>query len=306
MAPGNDSSHPHRGPRARGRGVALPPRRPGVRPGGLAHRRRHAVPGRSRSRPPRCRRGRAPGRRSARSRSSWCTPRRPRSRSGSSARSPARACSKQRRHRRHALLVAAAAVLLVAAGIGGGWMVWRLRGRPGTDSPLLEDFGAGIRIASAARVGVSSRAVPEDEIEVPLDRPSPAGAGGARRQPGPPARPRALRRGRARARAGRWTAATSSRRSSTRGRSRRRSPGSSGRSSRASARRRPARPSSGATFPSSSPSATTAGWSRSGSTSPACATARCAAASQRALEGWRFDTFPGQRPTVSLAFRIGQ
>ena len=43
---------------------------------------------------------------------------------------------------------------------------------------LLEDFGAGIRIASAARVGVSSRAVPEDEIEVPLDAPAPAGAGG--------------------------------------------------------------------------------------------------------------------------------
>jgi hypothetical protein len=25
-----------------------------------------------------------------------------------------------------------------------------------------------------------------------------------------------------------------------------------------------------------------------------------------ALAAWRFDTFPGQRPTVSLAFRIGR
>jgi hypothetical protein len=27
---------------------------------------------------------------------------------------------------------------------------------------------------------------------------------------------------------------------------------------------------------------------------------------QAALAGWRFDPFPGQRPTVSLAFRIGR
>jgi hypothetical protein len=26
----------------------------------------------------------------------------------------------------------------------------------------------------------------------------------------------------------------------------------------------------------------------------------------RALEAWRFDPFPGQRPTVSLAFGIGR
>jgi hypothetical protein len=71
-----------------------------------------------------------------------------------------------RKGRRKALLAAAAALVLVAGAVGGAFIL--ARGGAET-SPLLEDFGAGIRIASAARVGVSHREPEEDEIEVPLD-----------------------------------------------------------------------------------------------------------------------------------------
>lgn len=77
---------------------------------------------------------------------------------------------RERRRRRRAIAVAIGVVLLVVGAGGGGFLLARRRA---ATSPLLEDFGAGIRIASAARVGVSSRA-PEDEVEVtlePLERP---------------------------------------------------------------------------------------------------------------------------------------
>ena len=71
-----------------------------------------------------------------------------------------------RRHRRRGVVLALAVVLLVGGAVGGALHL--ARGARST-SPLLEDFGAGIRIASAARVGVSRRAAAEDEFEVPLD-----------------------------------------------------------------------------------------------------------------------------------------
>ncbi|WP_242395746.1 AgmX/PglI C-terminal domain-containing protein [Anaeromyxobacter oryzisoli] len=89
-----------------------------------------------------------------------------------------------RRQRRHAALVAAAAVLLVAAGVGGGLLFWRLRTGGAARSRLLEDFGSGISLASAVRVGVGAgaRAGAEDEIEIPADeRARSSGAEGAER-----------------------------------------------------------------------------------------------------------------------------
>jgi hypothetical protein len=74
-----------------------------------------------------------------------------------------------RRNRRRALALGGAAVLLVAGAVGGALHLAR---RSRETSPLLEDFGAGIRIASAARVGVGAR---EDEFEVPVDPASPRG-----------------------------------------------------------------------------------------------------------------------------------
>lgn len=90
-----------------------------------------------------------------------------------------------RRQRRHSALVAAAAVLLVAAGLGGGFLVWKLRAGGSDRSRLLEDFGSGISLASAVKVGVGvgggagARGGAEDEIEVPMDEGGPAARGAA-------------------------------------------------------------------------------------------------------------------------------
>jgi hypothetical protein len=81
---------------------------------------------------------------------------------------------RERRHRRAVIAAVIGALLLVAAAVGVALRLARSR----ETSPLLEDFGAGIRIASAARVGVSRR-VAEDEFEVPLD--GSRGAPGRRR-----------------------------------------------------------------------------------------------------------------------------
>ncbi len=83
-----------------------------------------------------------------------------------------------RRNRRRALSVALVALLLVAGAVGGALYLAR---RSRATSPLLEDFGAGIRIASAARVGVSDRADADAEFEVPLDAPAPRDAAERRR-----------------------------------------------------------------------------------------------------------------------------
>jgi hypothetical protein len=85
-----------------------------------------------------------------------------------------------RRTRARLVALALAALVLVGGAVGGALY---LASRKATDtSPLLQDFGAGIRIASAARVGVSRRAV-EEEFEVPADAPPTPGA-----RPQPPKR----------------------------------------------------------------------------------------------------------------------
>jgi hypothetical protein len=82
---------------------------------------------------------------------------------------------------RRAAALALGAAILVSGAVGGALFLAR---RSRETSPLLEDFGAGIRIASAARVGVSRRA-DEDEFEVPLeqDEAKRAGNGAQRRRP---------------------------------------------------------------------------------------------------------------------------
>jgi hypothetical protein len=73
-----------------------------------------------------------------------------------------------RTQRRKVALAVAGVLLLVAASVGG--VLWLTR-EQGKTSALLEDFGAGIRIASAARVGVSRREAPDDLVEVTLAGP---------------------------------------------------------------------------------------------------------------------------------------
>lgn len=216
----------------------------------------------------------------------------------------------QRRNRRHALLVAAAAVLLVAGGVGGGLLLWRLRGRPGSDSPLLEDFGAGIRIASAARVGVSSRAAPEEEIEVPLDPPGSAGAGGASgslgRQRGPGLSGTGSGSGTRPTRAGQVDGGELVAAQFDEGRIQ----AAVARQQRTlvpcfreeAARSPEFRGDVPIEFAIGNDGRVVALWIDE----PSLRDGPLRGCLQRALEGWRFDTFPGQRPTVSLAFRIGQ
>jgi hypothetical protein len=71
-----------------------------------------------------------------------------------------------RRKRRRAIALGVAAALLVGGAGGGAFLLAR---RVRVTSPLLEDFGAGIRVVSAARVGVSRRVEPEDLVEVSLE-----------------------------------------------------------------------------------------------------------------------------------------
>ncbi len=215
---------------------------------------------------------------------------------------------RQRRNRRHALLVVAAAVLLVAAGIGGGLLVWRLRDRPRSDSPLLEDFGAGIRIASAARVGVSRRAAPEDLIEVPFDAPSDAGTRGGAGASG------SLRRERSGGLSG---AGSRSREGQVDGGDLVAAQFDEGKIQTVVARQQRTlvpcfrdeavrspdfRGDVPIEFAIGNDGRVVALWIDE----PRLRDGPLHRCLEQALGGWRFDSFPGQRPTVSLAFRIGQ
>jgi hypothetical protein len=83
-----------------------------------------------------------------------------------------------RRGRRRALVWVLAIALLVG---GAGVIGFLLARRPTETSALLEDFGAGISIASAARVGVGHRAAEGDDmVEVPMDAPDAPAAGAGR------------------------------------------------------------------------------------------------------------------------------
>jgi hypothetical protein len=83
-----------------------------------------------------------------------------------------------RRARTRTVALVVAALLLVVGAAGVAFLLGR--GTPGR-SPLLDDFGAGISIAVQARVAVAG-AAPADEVEVTL--------GGASSPPARPAAPR--------------------------------------------------------------------------------------------------------------------
>jgi hypothetical protein len=96
---------------------------------------------------------------------------------------------RQRKTRRKNVALLTGAVLLVAGGVAAG-----VAFAPRTSvSGLTEDFGGGISVVSRAQVGLSGRA-PEDEIEIPLDPApggAPAAAAGPFRRERPAARPTA-------------------------------------------------------------------------------------------------------------------
>jgi hypothetical protein len=202
-----------------------------------------------------------------------------------------------RRFRRRALALAAAAALIVAGAVGGALLLAR---RARETSPLLEDFGAGIRIASAARVGTSGRAA-DEELEIPLE-PAERGAPAPQRtRPRGGAAPAAPGRASGSVGGGELVAAQFDPR---------RIQAVVGREQRtlvpcfrAEAERSP-------DFRGDVPIEFAIGndgriaqlWIDE----PRFREGPLRECLARALAAWRFDPFPGQRPTVSLAFGIGR
>jgi hypothetical protein len=200
---------------------------------------------------------------------------------------------RERRNRRRAIAAVLAAALLVAGGITGAVLL--TRGAAET-SKLLEDFGAGIRIASAARVGVSRRAVDEDLVEVQLDAPD-RGAAQKRR----PARPSAAAPAAQGAVDGGELVATqfdARKIQSVVGREQR----TLAPCFRSEAARSPDfRGDVPIEFAIGNDGRVVQLWIDE----PRLRKGPLEACLAAALAAWRFDPFPGQRPTVSLAFRIG-
>jgi hypothetical protein len=200
-----------------------------------------------------------------------------------------------RRRRRRAVGAALALLLLVAAAVGGVFLLTR---RAAETSPLLEDFGAGIRIASAARVGVSRRAPADDLVEVSLGVPE-AGRP-PRRRPAPAPGPAAPGAQGAVAEGELVVEQFDSRKiQAVVGREQR----TLAPCFRAEAARSP-------DFEGDVPIEFAIGndgrvvqlWIDE----PRLRQGALRDCLQAALSAWRFDPFPGQRPTVSLAFRIGR
>jgi hypothetical protein len=204
-----------------------------------------------------------------------------------------------RAQRRRLVGLAVAAVLLVAGAAGGALVLAR---RAPATSPLLEDFGAGIRIASAARVGVSRRAAEEDEFEVPAEGPRAPGAAPARKRtrpaPAPGARAAA---GAGAVEGGELVAASFDARKiqNVVGREQR----GLAPCFRAEAERSPDfRGDVPIEFAIGNDGKVAQLWIDE----PRFKQGPLHDCLVKALAGWRFDPFPGQRPTVSLAFGIGR
>ena len=195
------------------------------------------------------------------------------------------------------LAFAAAALVLVGAAVGVAVLVASRRARD--TSPLLEDFGAGIRIASAARVGVSGRAVAEEGFEVPLDAPGGSGAPAPHRRAHPPAPgPRAAS---GTAEGGEIVAASfdAGRIRAVVGREQR----SLAPCFRAEADRSPEfRGEVPIEFAIGNDGRVAQLWIDE----PRFKEGPLRECLVKALAAWRFEPFPGQRPTVSLAFGIGR
>jgi len=196
-----------------------------------------------------------------------------------------------RRNRRRAVGIALFAVLIVAGAVGGALHLAR---RSRATSPLLEDFGAGLRIASAARVGVTARATTEDEFEVPLDAPTGNVPAQRRRPARTPAAGGSVD-------GGELVAAQFD------GRRIQAVVGREQRSLVPCFRDEAAR---SPDFRGDVPIEFTIGndgrVGRIWIDEPRFRDGALRECLARALAGWRFDPFPGQRPTVSLAFGMGR
>lgn len=98
----------------------------------------------------------------------------------------ARILERRRGRARAAGAAALAIAIVVGAGSGAFWVAtrkpWRAR------SALLEDFGGGVALASAARVGGGRHRAGDDEVEVP-DEPDAPGSGPGRRVHAAPRQP---------------------------------------------------------------------------------------------------------------------
>lgn len=201
------------------------------------------------------------------------------------------------RHRRRKLVAAVAGVLLLVAGSVGG-VLWFTR-EQGKTSALLEDFGAGIRIASAARVGVSRRAAGDDLVEVTLAGPAEAERGVPRRGAKRPAPTASASTGAVEGGDIVLAQFDEKKIQAVVGREQR----TLAPCFRAEASRSP-------DFEGDVPIEFAIGndgrvaalWIDE----PRFKQGPLRDCLQAALAGWRFDAFPGQRPTVSLAFRIGR
>lgn len=198
---------------------------------------------------------------------------------------------RRRRSRRNAILVGLLGILVVA---GAGAAAWLLSPGRREVSPLLEDFGEGIRVASA-RIVAGAPAGDADEVEVALERgPAPARPARAERVARPAARAAAPGAGdelvAAHFDVGRIQAMVN------------REQRTLAPCFREEAARTPDfRGEVPLEFAIGNEGQVAALWIdeprfRQGALRD-CLT--------RALSAWRFDPFPGQRPTVQLAFRIG-
>ncbi len=198
-----------------------------------------------------------------------------------------------RRNRRRAIAAVATALVLVAGAVAGALFLAR---RPDDSSRLLEDFGAGIRIASAARVGVGRRATSaEDEIEVQIGGPGGERRSGREKRLSAAGAPGAAEGGDDLVEAqfdGRKIQAVVGRQQRT-----------LAPCFREEAARSPE-------FQGDVPIEFAIGNDGRVATlwidEPAFREGPLRDCLVRALASWRFDPFPGQRPTVSLAFRIGK
>jgi hypothetical protein len=203
-----------------------------------------------------------------------------------------------RRNRARLVAFGLAALVLVGGAVGTALFVAARRARDA--SPLLEDFGAGIRIASAARVGVTGRAQGEDAFEVPLDSPQ-AGATPQRRRPARPSAPGPAAGAAGAVEGGDLVAASfdPKRIQTVVGREQK----SLAPCFRAEAERSPDfRGEVPIEFAIGNDGKVAQLWIDE----PRFKEGPLRECLLRALAAWRFDTFPGQRPTVSLAFGIGR
>jgi hypothetical protein len=202
-----------------------------------------------------------------------------------------------RRNRARAVALGLAALVVVGGSVIGALYV--ASRRASDTSPLLQDFGAGIRIASAARVGVSRRAV-EEEFEVPADAPpAPAGHPQPPRRRPPPAPPSAGASGAVEGGALVVTSFDARKIQAVVGREQHLlAP-----CFRAEADRSPDfRGEVPIEFAIGNDGKVVQLWIDE----PRFRSGPLRECLERALAGWRFDPFPGQRPTVSLAFGIGR